>query len=84
MFANLESFSIFFFTCLALIILAIAFEDKLTALEKKHNRKKAAKRHAERAAVRNISRTSAKPYPTQKTAARNNRVAVKRNSSMAA
>lgn len=35
MFASLESFSVFFFSGLAVIILAIAFEDKLVALEKK-------------------------------------------------
>lgn len=40
MFANLESFSIFFFACLALIVFAIAFEDKLVALEKKSAAKK--------------------------------------------
>lgn len=40
MFANLESFSIFFFACLALIVFAIAFEDKLIALEKKSAAKK--------------------------------------------
>lgn len=40
MFANLESFSIFFFACLALIVLAIAFEDKLVALEKKSEAKR--------------------------------------------
>lgn len=84
MFANLESFSIFFFTCLALIVLAIAFEDKLIAIEKKHDRKKAAKRHAERTSAGNVSRHSAKPYPTQKTAARNNRVAIRRNNGIAA
>ena len=35
MFASLESFSVFFFTCLTLIILAIVFEDKLVALEER-------------------------------------------------
>lgn len=48
MFANLESFSIFFFVSLAFIILAIAFEDKLVAIEKKHLRKKAKKRNTSR------------------------------------
>ncbi|MBQ8502784.1 MAG: hypothetical protein IJ491_00710 [Clostridia bacterium] len=51
MFATLESFSIFFFTCLALIILGIIFEEKLIALEKRIDKKiaqkKAAKRRAE-------------------------------------
>ena len=51
MFATLESFSIFFFTCLALIVLGIVFEEKLVALEKKIDRKishrKSVKRNAE-------------------------------------
>lgn len=40
MFASLESFSVFFFVSLALIVLGIAFEDKLIAIEKKHDAKK--------------------------------------------
>lgn len=48
MFANLESFSIFFFTCLSLIVLAILFEDKLVALEAKREKKAAARRAAKR------------------------------------
>ena len=51
MFATLESFSIFFFTCLALIVLGIVFEEKLISIEKKIDKKiaqkKAAKRNAE-------------------------------------
>ena len=51
MFATLESFSIFFFTCLALIVLGIVFEEKLISLEKRIDKKiaqkKAAKRKAE-------------------------------------
>lgn len=51
MFASLESFSIFFFVSLALIVLAIVFEEKLIALEKRIDKriasKKAAKRQAE-------------------------------------
>lgn len=33
MFNRADSFAVFFFTCLALIILGIVFEDELTALE---------------------------------------------------
>ncbi len=44
MFATLESFSIFFFTCLSLIVLAIVFEDKLISLEAKREKKAAARR----------------------------------------
>lgn len=51
MFASLESFSIFFFVSLALIVLAIVFEEQLIALEKRIDKriasKKAAKRQAE-------------------------------------
>lgn len=52
MFANLESFSIFFFTCLSLIVLAILFEDKLVALEAKREKKAAARRNAKRHSAR--------------------------------
>ena len=52
MFANLESFSIFFFVSLAFIVIAIAFEDKLIALEKKHDKKSAARRNARKASVK--------------------------------
>ena len=55
MFANLESFSIFFFTCLSLIVLAIIFEDKLIALETKREKKK----EAARKAVKSSSKSSA-------------------------
>ena len=48
MFANLESFSIFFFACLSLIVLAVLFEDKLIALETKREKKAAARRTAKR------------------------------------
>ena len=51
MFANLESFSIFFFACLALIVIAIAFEDKLIALEKKHDAKKSRAKNVKKAAA---------------------------------
>ncbi len=51
MFTTLESFSIFFFSCLALVVLGIVFEEKLVALEKRIDKKiaqkKAAKRKAE-------------------------------------
>ena len=40
MFASLGSFSVFFFTCLALIVLGIVFEDKLIAIVEKHDAKK--------------------------------------------
>ena len=55
MFANLESFSIFFFTCLSLIVLAIVFEDKLIALEIKREKKKEAARKAAKASLKNSS-----------------------------
>lgn len=35
MFASLESFSVFFFVCLGLIILAMVFEDKLIEFEER-------------------------------------------------
>ena len=52
MFADLESFSIFFFTCLSFIVLAILFEDKLIALEAKREKKAAARRAAKRRAAK--------------------------------
>ncbi len=50
MFASLESFSIFFFVSLALIVLAIIFEEKLIALEKRIDKKIASKKAAKRQA----------------------------------
>lgn len=44
MFASLESFSLFFFISLALIVLGIVFEDKLIALEEKRIEKKTQKK----------------------------------------
>ena len=44
MFASLESFSVFFFTCLALVVLGIAFEDKLIAIEERYDAKKKQKK----------------------------------------
>lgn len=44
MFASLESFSLFFFIGVALISLAILFEDKLIALEEKRIEKKTQKK----------------------------------------
>ena len=38
MFSSLESFSVFFFTCLILIILGIVFEEKLIEVERKFDR----------------------------------------------
>ncbi len=35
MFSSLESFSIFFFVCLGLIVLGIIFEDKLIEIEER-------------------------------------------------
>ncbi len=67
MFANLESFSIFFFTCLALVVLGIVFEERLIALEKKIDRriaqKKNSKRNAEIKRLRNqqVRKQSAVP-----------------------
>lgn len=50
MFASLESFSIFFFVSLALIVLAIIFEEKLIAVEKRIDKRIAAKKAAKRQA----------------------------------
>lgn len=50
MFASLESFSIFFFASLTVIILAIIFEEKLIALEKRIDKKIASKKAAKRQA----------------------------------
>lgn len=65
MFATLESFSVFFFTSLALIILGIIFEDKFIALEKRIDKKiaqkKAAKRKAEIRKIR-MQQQSAKTH----------------------
>lgn len=44
MFASLESFSIFFFTVVALIVTAIFFEDKLIDLEERRMARKAARK----------------------------------------
>lgn len=55
MFANLESFSIFFFTCLSLIVLAIVFEDKLIALEEKREKRSAARRTAKKQSSKSSS-----------------------------
>lgn len=65
MFANLESFSIFFFASLAFIILAIAFEDKLVAFEKKQMRKKAKKRNAARSVKSAGSNKNLKKAPVR-------------------
>ena len=35
MFASLESFSIFFFSCLVMIILGVVFEEKLIEIEER-------------------------------------------------
>lgn len=40
MFASLESFNLFFFPCLALIVLGVIFEDKLIAFEDKQRAKR--------------------------------------------
>lgn len=55
MFANLESFSIFFFACLSLIVLAILFEDKLIALETKREKKAAIRRSTKRQPAKHSS-----------------------------
>lgn len=67
MFANLESFSIFFFTCVALIVLAVAFEDKLIDLEKKHDAKKCRAKNVRKvpAAARTQQKSKA-AYPAAK------------------
>ncbi len=83
MFANLESFSIFFFISLAFIVLAIVFEDKLVALEKKYDKKRAAKRQAEKAAARNTA-ASVRHCPTQRVAAKNNTAPKRTRSNIAA
>ena len=62
MFATLESFSIFFFIGLALIVLGVIFEEKLIAIEnkiaKKVRRKKAIRKHASVNKVRSCARKS--------------------------
>jgi len=45
MFNSLESFSVFFFTVLTLIVFAIIFEDKLVALEERRERNHRNKRY---------------------------------------
>ena len=60
MFATLESFSIFYFICLALIILAIVFEDKLTAFVVKHEKKHAKKKTTIKEVRRNENRGAEK------------------------
>ena len=47
MFASPESFAAFFFTCMALVILGIVFEDKLIALEDKHTQRKSKHKNKE-------------------------------------
>ncbi len=49
MFTSLESFSIFFFTSLALLLLGIIFDKQLISLEKKIDRKIAQKKAAKKA-----------------------------------
>lgn len=44
MFASIESFTLFFSISIAVIILLIVFEDKLTAIEKRYDAKKKQKR----------------------------------------
>lgn len=44
MFETLDSFTLFYFVSVALIVLAIVFEDKLIALVEKHEAKKHAKK----------------------------------------
>lgn len=60
MFVNLESFSIFYFTCLVLVILGIVFEDQLIALEKKHTAKHAKKKATIKEVHKNEDRRTAK------------------------
>lgn len=60
MFATLESFSMFYFTCLALVILGIVFEDQLIALEKKHKAKHAKKKTTIKEVHRNEDTRTAK------------------------
>ena len=79
MFANLESFSIFFFSCLALIVLAIVFEDKLIDLEAKRLKRKDDARNCAKnkaSASTQVKRSSHQPaahkrVPAQKSARRN-------------
>ena len=79
MFANLESFSIFFFACLSLIVLAIFFEDKLIALEAKRIKRKEEARNsakAKRTSSSQVKRhtpaaTTARKAPVQKNARHN-------------
>ncbi len=79
MFATLESFSIFFFTCLALLVLAIVFEEKLIALEAKREKKAAARRAAKRRSAKqssqvrksNCQTVAVRRVPTEKRAPRN-------------
>ena len=69
MFANLESFSIFFFACLSLIVLAIFFEDKLIALEAKRIKKKEEARisaKAKRTASSQVKRHTTAAAPARK------------------
>ncbi len=80
MFANLESFSIFFFMSLAIIILAIAFEDKLVALEKKHLRKKAKRRNA----ARSVKNTDNKSRSFQEASVRSRSVPERKSRGFAA
>lgn len=60
MFVNLESFSIFYFTCLVLVILGIVFEDQLIALEKKHEAKHTKKKTTIKEVHRNEDTRTAK------------------------
>lgn len=54
MFASLESFSVFFFSCLVLIILGIVFEEKLINIEERVS--EYAKSHKKAKMHRNNSR----------------------------
>lgn len=79
MFATLESFSIFFFACLSLIVLAIIFEDKLIYLEAKREKRAAARRASKKMSAKSCSQTkkitaqksSASRVPAQKRAGHN-------------
>lgn len=48
MFNSIESFSVFFFTCLALIILGIVFEEKLIEIEDRLANKRKERKHREK------------------------------------
>ena len=72
MFATLESFSVFFFTCLTLIILGIIFEEKLIAIEKKVDKKLAQKKAAKRRQHTSRNASHGKCVKVQPTSKNNN------------